>query len=134
LQPIIEITALSKKYKDAESYALQDFTLSIYEGQIFGLLGPNGAGKTTLISMLCGLVKPTSGSFTIEGLSIRNIQQRSRKLLVSSHRSTRSIPHLPHRKTSCILAVCTDCLEKPQTKSQRQSRDFGIEQICGQAY
>lgn len=69
MQPIIEITALSKKYKDAESYALQDFTLSITEGQIFGLLGPNGAGKTTLISMLCGLIKPTSGSFTIQGLS-----------------------------------------------------------------
>jgi ABC-2 type transport system ATP-binding protein len=69
LQPIIEISALSKKYKDAEMYALQDFTLSIYEGQIFGLLGPNGAGKTTLISMLCGLIKPTSGNFTIEGLT-----------------------------------------------------------------
>lgn len=69
MQPIIEISALSKKYKDAESYALQDFTLSINEGQIFGLLGPNGAGKTTLISMLCGLIKPTSGSFTIQGLS-----------------------------------------------------------------
>lgn len=69
MQPIIEITALSKKYKDADAYALRDFTLSIYEGQIFGLLGPNGAGKTTLISMLCGLIKPTSGSFTIKGLT-----------------------------------------------------------------
>ena len=49
-------------------YSLNDFTLSIYEGQIFGLLGPNGAGKTTLISMLCGLVKPTSGSFSIDDL------------------------------------------------------------------
>lgn len=49
--------------------ALDNFSLTIYEGQIFGLLGPNGAGKTTLISMLCGLVKPTSGSFTVNGLT-----------------------------------------------------------------
>jgi ABC-2 type transport system ATP-binding protein len=69
LQPIIQITALSKKYIDAETFSLSDFTLSIYQGQIFGLLGPNGAGKTTLISMLCGLIKPTSGSFTIDGLT-----------------------------------------------------------------
>jgi ABC-2 type transport system ATP-binding protein len=69
LQPIIQISGLSKQYKDAEMPALDDFTLTIYEGQIFGLLGPNGAGKTTLISMLCGLVKPTSGEFTVSGLT-----------------------------------------------------------------
>jgi ABC-2 type transport system ATP-binding protein len=69
LQPIIQISNLSKIYKDAEMYSLNDFTLTINEGQIFGLLGPNGAGKTTLISILCGLVKSTSGSFTIDGLS-----------------------------------------------------------------
>ena len=69
MQPIIEIAKLSKIYKDAETYALNDFSLSIYEGQIFGLLGPNGAGKTTLISMLCGLIKPTSGNFTIDGFT-----------------------------------------------------------------
>jgi ABC-2 type transport system ATP-binding protein len=68
LQPIIQIQSLSKKYKDAEEFSLNDLTLSIYEGQIFGLLGPNGAGKTTLISLLCGLIKPTSGSFTINNL------------------------------------------------------------------
>lgn len=68
MEPIIEITALSKKYKDAEMYLLSDFTLSIYEGQIFGLLGPNG-WEITLISMLCGLIKPTSGSFTINGMT-----------------------------------------------------------------
>lgn len=72
MHPIIQITSLSKKYKNAEMYSLNDLTLTINEGQIFGLLGPNGAGKTTLISMLCGLVKPTSGSFTINGMSYAN--------------------------------------------------------------
>lgn len=49
-------------------YSLDNFSLDIKEGQIFGLLGPNGAGKTTLISILCGLIKPTSGSFKIDNL------------------------------------------------------------------
>lgn len=69
MQPIIQITKLSKKYKGAEMYSLVDFSLAVNEGQIFGLLGPNGAGKTTLISMLCGLIKPTSGSFSINNLT-----------------------------------------------------------------
>lgn len=68
MNSIIQITNLSKIYKDAEMYSLDNFSLDIKEGQIFGLLGPNGAGKTTLISILCGLIKPTSGSFKIDNL------------------------------------------------------------------
>ena len=66
---IIQIRSLSKKYKDADTFSLDNLTLDINEGNIFGLLGPNGAGKTTLISMLCGLIQPTSGSFTINQLT-----------------------------------------------------------------
>ncbi|WP_348822518.1 ABC transporter ATP-binding protein [Flavobacterium aestuarii] len=69
MKAIIKISHLSKLYNDAEMYSLNDFSMDINEGDIFGLLGPNGAGKTTLISILCGLVKPTSGSFTIDGLN-----------------------------------------------------------------
>lgn len=69
MQPIIQINDLAKKYKDAEFYSLNHFSLEIHEGEIFGLLGPNGAGKSTLISILCGLIDPTSGSFTINGLT-----------------------------------------------------------------
>ncbi|RZJ54873.1 MAG: ABC transporter ATP-binding protein [Flavobacterium sp.] len=81
MNPIIKIESLSKKYKNAEMYSLNDFSLNIYEGQIFGLLGPNGAGKTTLISMLCGLVKPTSGHFTIHDLNYANDSRKIKKII-----------------------------------------------------
>lgn len=81
MQPIIQITQLSKKYKDAETYSLIDFSLSVTEGQIFGLLGPNGAGKTTLISMLCGLIKPTSGSFSINNLTYAKNSNEIKKII-----------------------------------------------------
>jgi ABC-2 type transport system ATP-binding protein len=81
LQPIIQIEQLSKKYKDAEAYSLNNFSLSIKEGQIFGLLGPNGAGKTTLISLLCGLIKPTSGSFSILNMTYAKNSNEIKKII-----------------------------------------------------
>ncbi|MWB93875.1 ATP-binding cassette domain-containing protein [Flavobacterium sp. GA093] len=81
MQSIIKIESLSKKYKNADLYSLNDISLEINEGQIFGLLGPNGAGKTTLISMLCGLIKPTSGQFTIDNLSYKNDAAKIKKII-----------------------------------------------------
>jgi ABC-2 type transport system ATP-binding protein len=81
LKPIIKIESLSKKYKYADQYSLNDVSLEINEGQIFGLLGPNGAGKTTLISMLCGLIKPTSGHFTIDDLNYTNHSSKIKKII-----------------------------------------------------
>jgi len=78
---MVQIQHLSKKYKDAEVYSVSDLDLSIVEGEIFGLLGPNGAGKTTLISMLCSLIKPTSGSFTINGLNYAKNKNQLKKLI-----------------------------------------------------
>jgi ABC-2 type transport system ATP-binding protein len=69
---MIQINQLSKKYKGAETFSLSDLNLTVNEGEVFGLLGPNGAGKTTLISMLSSLLKPTSGSFSINGLNYKD--------------------------------------------------------------
>ena len=74
---MIQINQLSKKYKDAEHYSVSELDLNIAENEIFGLLGPNGAGKTTLISMLSSLIKPTSGSFSIDKL---NYQEHKKEL------------------------------------------------------
>ena len=78
---MIEIQQLSKRYKGAENYSVSNLDLSIVEGEIFGLLGPNGAGKTTLISMLCSLVKPTSGVFTIDDLNYKENKNQLKKLI-----------------------------------------------------
>ena len=69
---IIETKQLYKKYKNAEDFSVNDVTLNIKEGERYGILGPNGAGKTTLISVLCNLIKPTSGTYEIDGLSPKN--------------------------------------------------------------
>lgn len=78
---MIHINHISKIYKGTDFYSVEDLDLIIEEGEIFGLLGPNGAGKTTLISMLCGLLKPTSGSVTINELNYRDHKKKLQYLI-----------------------------------------------------
>jgi ABC-2 type transport system ATP-binding protein len=66
MQPIISISGLSKTYASGFS-ALKHVDLDIRRGEILALLGPNGAGKTTLISIVCGIVNPSSGTVTVDG-------------------------------------------------------------------
>ena len=63
----ITINNLSKIYKNQKSYSLDNISLEIKSGIIFGLLGPNGAGKSTLINILADLVYKTSGTINIFG-------------------------------------------------------------------
>jgi len=61
----IAIENLTKNFEDV--IAVDGISLKIEKGELFGLLGPNGAGKSTVINMLCGLLKPTSGSVYVGG-------------------------------------------------------------------
>jgi len=65
----IIISNLSKNYDNGFN-ALKDINLKVKQGEILAMLGPNGAGKTTLISVICGIVTPSSGSVTIDGFDI----------------------------------------------------------------
>jgi ABC-2 type transport system ATP-binding protein len=67
----IEICGLGKTYRGAVKPAIDNISLNIRKGEIFGLLGPNGAGKTTTISILCGMFAPGKGDVYIEGHSIK---------------------------------------------------------------
>ncbi len=79
--PIVQISKLIKRYDGAETNAVDSLDLRINEDDIFGLLGPNGAGKTTTISMLCGLIKPNSGSISIAGLSEDKNLEKIKKII-----------------------------------------------------
>ncbi|PKP94232.1 MAG: multidrug ABC transporter ATP-binding protein [Alphaproteobacteria bacterium HGW-Alphaproteobacteria-16] len=64
--PILSVRGASKTYASGHK-ALGSVDLDIHRGEIFALLGPNGAGKTTLISIICGIVSPSSGTILVDG-------------------------------------------------------------------
>ena len=69
---VLETHQLKKSF--GSLIAVDDLSLEIYQGEVFGLLGPNGAGKTTSISMMCGLLEPDSGHVSIHGLPVHGGQ------------------------------------------------------------
>jgi ABC-2 type transport system ATP-binding protein len=76
---ILEVKNLVKKYGDLA--AVKGISFEIQKGEIFSLLGPNGAGKTTTISMISGLLEPTSGDAFIGGFSITRQALEAKRLL-----------------------------------------------------
>jgi len=80
MQPIISITNLNKTYESG-FVALRDVDLEIRRGEIFALLGPNGAGKTTLISIVCGIVNPTSGVVLVDGHDVVSEYRAARSMI-----------------------------------------------------
>jgi ABC-2 type transport system ATP-binding protein len=77
MHPVIQIDGLTKTYKSGLQ-ALKRVDLTIGKGEIFALLGPNGAGKTTLISIICGIVTPSTGTVIADGHDIQSDYRRAR--------------------------------------------------------
>jgi ABC-2 type transport system ATP-binding protein len=73
----VEIDDLVKKFGDF--VAVDDVSLKVRKGEIFGFLGPNGAGKSTTIRMLCGLLTPTSGSAHVNGFDVATQPEEIRR-------------------------------------------------------
>ena len=76
---MIELTNLRKEFDDL--VAVENLTLSISSGEIYGLIGPNGAGKTTTIRMMCGLLEPTQGKVRVAGIDVLGEPERARQYI-----------------------------------------------------
>jgi len=66
----VEALDIVRTFKDGEVRALDGVTLRVARGEVFGLLGPNGSGKTTMIRILSTILKPTSGTATVNGIDV----------------------------------------------------------------
>ncbi|HKY83300.1 MAG TPA: ABC transporter ATP-binding protein [Anaerolineales bacterium] len=75
-QTLIETRRLVKRY--GEKVAVDDVTLEVYAGEIFGFLGPNGAGKTTTIKVVVGLLQPTAGEVRVAGWDVQTEPLRAK--------------------------------------------------------
>src|SRR5207248_1126274 len=103
--PVLEFERLSKRYPrafKATVHALEDFTLSIEPGEIFGFLGPNGAGKTTAIHIAMGFMRPTSGSGRILGERFGDASIRSRVGFLAENVA---LYHRPADKAVCFYGA-----------------------------
>jgi len=78
-QKLIVASHLRKAF--GETQAVDDLSLQVREGEIYGLVGPDGAGKTTTIRLLCGALKPDEGEVSVGGFSVRTQVERAREQL-----------------------------------------------------
>lgn len=92
----ILIENLTKQFEDVT--AIDGLSLEIEKGELFGLLGPNGAGKTTIIKVLCGLIKPTSGSVHIGGCDVLKEAAKVKELIGVCPQDTATYPFLSGRE------------------------------------
>lgn len=76
---MIEVKELTRNFGNL--VAVDRLSFDVPPGEIFGLLGPNGAGKTTTLSMLCTILKPTSGTATINGVDVREHPSKVRRMI-----------------------------------------------------
>lgn len=78
---MLNIKNLSKTYGKANFKAVDDMSLEVNDGEIFGFLGPNGAGKTTTIKMIVGLLQPDAGSIEVEGINVWDNPYEAKKMI-----------------------------------------------------
>ena len=78
---MIQFEHVSKCYAKGRDKALDDLTLHVGKGKVFGFIGPNGAGKTTTIKLLTGILTPTEGTVTIGGRDMAKEPLEAKRLI-----------------------------------------------------
>ena len=126
-QPAILIEHLTKNYEDVT--ALEDLSLQINNGELFGLLGPNGAGKTTTINILCGLTKPTSGTAKVDRFDVQKETWKVRELIGVCPQETAVYPYLTGAENVELFAnLHSMTKENIKTRRNMLFEKLGLEQ------
>lgn len=103
---ILETFALCKNYK--EHRAVDNVSMTVYEGDIYGFVGENGAGKTTLIRLVCGLIHSSGGEYSLFGISNKNreIEKAKKRMsaIVEGVALNKSLTALDNLKAHCLLS------------------------------
>lgn len=92
----IVINNLTKRFEDVT--AVDELSLEVEKGELFGLLGPNGAGKTTTINVLCGLLEPTGGSASVGGFDVQKEPSKVKELIGVCPQDTAVFSYLTGRE------------------------------------
>ena len=122
----IETKKLTKKYK--EKVAVNKIDLKINQGELFSLLGVNGAGKTTTIKMLSGLILPTSGDITIEGMDMKKDVFKIKDILNVSPQETAIAPNLTVKENLEFMAGVYQ-IKKKNKKINELIKQFKLDEV-----
>lgn len=115
---------LTKKNKKIEFYANNGISLEASDGEIVGILGPNGAGKTTLLRIIAGILNPTSGTVTFDGLNYQDNETEIKKNIAYLSGNTKIYNTLSSYE---LLHMCADIYGVP--KSDIEPRIMEIAKI-----
>lgn len=105
---MLTVDALSHTYPGSSAPALNELSLSIPDGEVYGLLGPNGAGKTTLISAIAGLLSPERGEIRLDGQPLAEVRRRDRRAIALVPQDHAFYPMLTVRENLRFFAGILD--------------------------
>jgi ABC-2 type transport system ATP-binding protein len=120
-EPAITIENLTKKFE--KKTAVENLSLQVFKGELFGLLGPNGAGKTTTINIICGLTKPTSGTAKIFGYDIQKEQQKVKEQIGVCIQETAICPYLSGKENLELFGKLYGMNKKNHQRKKQHATD-----------
>jgi ABC-2 type transport system ATP-binding protein len=126
--PAVTVQHLVKKY--GHLVAVDDISLSIHEGEIFGIIGPNGAGKTTTVECISGLRAPDSGSISVYGLSPKKDRNKMREFVGVQLQESALPPRIRVREAVELFA---SFYSNPMDPDQLL-KSLGMEQIVNSSF
>lgn len=129
---MLKIEGLTKSYNKGDIKAVDDISLEIENGEIFGFLGPNGAGKTTTIKMIVGLLKPDDGKIILDGINVWEEPMRAKSMISYVPDNPEIYDRLTGFEYLNFIGDMYDIAAEERTEKIKQyTRIFNIEDALG---